>query len=164
MTARISSGTGSKQDYGTPWDLFRQIQKHFFPRSFVLDLAANGVNHKCDMWYGPDGIMPDSLVTPWPKRGWLFLNPPYTDIGPWYRKCAEEYALGVRIVSLVPMDSATSWFDYVPGNAGIWHLQGRVKFDGADQSGAKDSALHIWSPEFVGQFRVWNWKQDRFLI
>lgn len=163
MSARITTGQDSKQDYGTPLALFRQIQKHF---DFGLDLAAHGGNHKCERWYGRGGEVEDCFSVPWmPLEGgkWYWLNPEYSDIAKWYRPLSAR-PLGSKVVSLVPMDSAAAWFDFVPGHAGIWHLQGRIKFDGADQSCAKDCALHIWDKSRVGEFRVWNWKKDKFLI
>lgn len=162
MSARISSGRGSKQDYSTPDPLFRAIRRYF---DIKVDLAAHSGNKKVAVYYGPGGEIEDSLEgNIWKPIGdWYFLNPPYNDIEPWYKKCAASMEAGARIVSLVPMDAA-GWFDYVPGHAGIWHLKGRIKFDGATDSNTKDGALHIWDPKFVGQFRVWDWKKDKFLI
>ena len=169
MSARVSSGKDSKQNYGTPWNLFLSIQKYF---PCFIDLAADDGNHKCPGWFGPGAGkgFENSFDIHWnllrdgENNPWLFLKPEYRKISPWYAKCVHESNLGAKIVSLVPMDSAAEWFDYVPGNAGIWHLQGRVKFDGAKDSNSKDSALHIWHPDYVGQFRVWDWKRDKFLI
>jgi hypothetical protein len=164
--ARVSTGKGSKQDYGTPGAFMVQIRKHF---KGELDLAANEENKKCKYFLGTGGFNVDSLSICWNHYdfehwGWLWLNPPYNDIAPWYEKCQRESKMGAKIVSLVPMDSAASWFDYVPGHAGIWHLQGRIKFDGAKDSCSKDCALHIWAPAYANTFKVWNWKEDRFLI
>ena len=163
--ARISTGKGSKQDYGSPEVLMTQIKKHF---PIAWDLAANKGNTKAKLWCGPGGAFEDAFEYDWSmlsvKSGeWLWLNPPYGNIGPWYLNCQRMQVRGARILSLVPMDAAR-WLDYVPGYAGIWHLQGRVKFDGAKDSNTKDSALHIWAPEYANTYKIWNWKEDRFLI
>lgn len=162
---RVSSGKNSFQEYRTPEALMEQIAKHF---RIVFDLAAHEGNHKAAQWFGPGGDLEDAFEASWVDmtpnlNEWLWLNPPYKNIGPWYLQCQRDSARGARILSLVPMDAA-GWFDYVPGHAGIWHLKGRIKFDGAKDSNTKDSALHIWAPEFVGQFKVWDWKNDLFLI
>ena len=166
MSARVSSGKDSKQDYGSPWPFIRQLKNHF---NITFDLAAHQGNHKCDRWFGPGGIAENALIENWSEKikqasgEWGYLNPEYNDIDPWYFKCATESKHGFRAVSLVPMDTA-GWFDHIPGHAGIWHLKGRIKFDGAKESGSKDSALHSWHPDYVGQFKVWDWKKDQFLI
>jgi len=164
VSASVSTGKNSKQDFGTPVSLITTLKKHV---NITVDLAAHSGNHKCPVWYGPGGVVRDALAVEWKpllNDEWYFLNMEYCNIPPWYEKCAESTSKGARIVSLVPMDAAPSWFDFVPGKAGIWHIQGRIKFDGAEQSGAKDSALHFWAPEHVGTFRVWNWRKDKFLI
>ena len=165
MTARISSGPDSSQEYGTPWKVLNAIRKHF---PLGLDLCANEQNHKCPRWFGPGGEVEDAFSVNWdplPRGEFYFLNPPYGDIASWYARARIFSGSGALIISFVPMDTAEAWFNYVPYHVGIWHLQGRIKFDGALQAGPKDSCLHIWGPtDHINTFRVWNWRTGRFLL
>jgi site-specific DNA-methyltransferase (adenine-specific) len=74
ITACLSTG---KDDWETPDDLFAEYDAKY---SFVLDAAANETNHKCELWFGPDGVESDMLVADWApylEAGNVWLNPEY---------------------------------------------------------------------------------------
>lgn len=61
-----------------------------------------------------------------------FVNPPYSDPGPWCEKAAIEARRGKTVVMLLRGDTSTRWFhEYVLPYAELRFIKGRLKFDGA---------------------------------
>lgn len=52
MSARVSSGSDSKQDYGTPWPFIEAVERRFGP--LAIDLAATATNKRAPLYYGPE--------------------------------------------------------------------------------------------------------------
>lgn len=159
----------SKQNYATPSEFRCAIVDRFgFP---YIDLAADSSNY-----FSSEGIyigeLNDSLS---PDISWeqligkdrvAWLNPPYSTIGPWVKKCAEYAAASNtesqgEIVVLVPAAVGSNWFrDYVWGKANIYFLNGRIQFEGTDGPYPKD--LMVLSYERLGpgpRTYVWDWKK-----
>src|SRR6267142_4248606 len=100
---RVSSGKDSEQVVGTPWEFIHAIEKRW--GKIEWDLAATEDNAKAKYWLNEKQ---NSLVQPWHMltdhtlTGNLWLNPPFSDISPWARKCSEESEKGAKIFFLVP--------------------------------------------------------------
>lgn len=99
----------------------------------------------------------NSLETDWLQyfghTGFVWCNPPYSDITPWVKKASEECAYGIGTVMLVPADTSVGWFKaaqqactevrFITG--------GRLSFIRADtgkpvNGNNKGSMLIIWNP------------------
>ena len=73
----------------------------------------------------------DGLAFPWEVEGLIYVNPPYSNLGDWLAKCAEESSReGVEIVALVPPRTDTAAFQAcVFGVASaICFPKGRISF------------------------------------
>ncbi len=109
--------TESKQDHATP-PLFLHAVEQAFGAKFILDLACNKANRKCEA-----GIMlpEDSLKEVWWARldsariglgrneGDAWLNPPFRGVEPWMEKCRAE-SKQMRIASLTLSSIGTGWY------------------------------------------------------
>ena len=153
-TQEIMFSSG-KDSWETPDTLFKRYDDVYH---FVLDAAADGVNHKCDLWFGPDspvGVV-DALVVEWLdylKKGNIWLNPPYSRglQKKFVEKAAHEKCelmfrndpdpfsvLDVpsslnSVVCLLPARTDTKLFHEIikPYASSVEFLKGRVKFVGA---------------------------------
>lgn len=166
----------SKQDYGTPADFIAAVEERFGKLDF--DLAANEHNRKAERWLGPGSpICKDTLsLDPktffsdvWgdnpPKNCWL--NPPFDNIAPWAKWCADSVngrstLLTSRILFLVPASVGSNWFaNHVHNWARTKFLNGRLSFDGKHPY-PKDCMLCIYGPLELDPpnwpYDVWSWK------
>jgi phage N-6-adenine-methyltransferase len=152
----------SKQDYATPKDFREAVIKKFGQPD--LDLAANVSNAFANDFYTEEQ---DSLNQEWAfdmhseefKLAWL--NPPFGDIAPWAKKCAEESAVdgaGAHILFLVPAAVGSNWVqDYVFPVARVFLLNPRICFDGKNPF-PKDCLLCEFGPEVKEGVGCWRWK------
>lgn len=84
----------------TPPFVFQYALDHF--GLFKVDLAATEKNTHCEYYYDKEN---DALQCNWYEEfgnSWGWLNPPYSDLSPWYHKAWEEGQKGFRTVMLVP--------------------------------------------------------------
>ena len=100
----------SGDDWQTP-DWLRQL---IAPNAF--DPCPNG---------GTEG-----LTEPWPTDRTVFINPPYSDPGPWVKRAAAHPG---RVVLLLKDDPSTAWYDYAEFFEVI-HIGQRIRFKGAARS------------------------------
>lgn len=153
MTGPTIKRHQSKQDYGTPKIFIEAVEKRFGKLSW--DLAADKTNHKAACW------LDDAFGSDWYHlSGILWLNPPFNDITPWARKCAEEAKLGANILLLTPASIGSNWFrDYVWGKAKVLALCGRLTFEPETQPYPKDCILSIYNPRegLDRPFEIWDW-------
>lgn len=135
----------SKQDYETP-DCFMTAISRVFGKPQV-DLAASNNNTKCTIFL-TEGA--DSLIKNWAEDFILkqykpllcWLNPPFANIKPWAKKCAEESEKGAKILMLVPASVGSNWFkNYVYEIAHVLFLSPRMKFVGCKNPYPKDLML-----------------------
>jgi phage N-6-adenine-methyltransferase len=130
----------SRQDWGTPLDLYSALYAEF---EFTLDVCATDDNAKCGDYYTSEM---NGLILPW--RGRVWCNPPYgRDCALWIAKAATEYAKGncEIIVLLVPTSTDTRWFhDSVLGKAELRFIKGRLRFEGAKYRAPFPSMLVIY--------------------
>lgn len=148
--------------FGWPtWDLAASAKNSFSP--FFWNEAEDSLSRR---WHvlGKDGFCGEGV-----ERGLLWLNPPYSNITPWARKCAEESRQGAEILLLVPASVGANWYwDHVEPYADVYSV-GRMAFDNCfDKQGRlvttqypKDLILAHYYDEPNGHKRMqrWRWKQ-----
>lgn len=152
----MSDYTGSKtppehRDYWrTPPEIFAALNAEF---CFQIDAAASAENTLCRRFITE---AQDTLVTNWAEMisvpGYVWLNPPYSDISPFVLKAATESERQVGTVMLVPADTSVGWFIQAIETASEVRFitGGRLAFinaNGKPVSGnPKGSMLIIWHP------------------
>ena len=135
----------------TPPALFASLDAEFF---FQLDAAAAPHNALCRKFITAEQ---NTLETPWADYlsipGYVWLNPPYSDITPFVKKAAAESANQIGTVMLVPADTSVGWFKEAIQTASEVRFitAGRLAFinpvTGKPVSGNnKGSMLIIWRP------------------
>jgi len=147
----------SRQDFATPWEFIAAVERRF--GVVTLDLAASWHNAKT-RWYLSEAH--DSLTWDWLRLsevfgGWLWLNPPFGNIAPWAKKCAESDA---PVLMLVPASVGANWWrDYVHGVACVHCLNGRINFNGKAVF-PKDCALVEYGSGLAPDYLVWTWPDE----
>ncbi len=138
--------------WATPPDLYAELHTEF---GFKVDVAANEENHLCPHWFGPggcDGKVPDALAVQW-TLGPCWMNPPFSRVGEFVAKAAEEMAHGILTVALLPSRTDTRWW-----HAHVWDrehhhpkpgvqvrfLKGRLKFGGSKDSAPFPSVVVVF--------------------
>ena len=135
----------------TPQALFAALDAEF---CFQLDAAAAPHNALCRKFITAEQ---NTLETPWADYlsipGYVWLNPPYSDITPFVKKAAAESANQIGTVMLVPADTSVGWFNEAIQTASEVRFitAGRLAFinpvTGKPVSGNnKGSMLIIWRP------------------
>lgn len=135
----------------TPPALFASLDAEF---CFQLDAAAAPHNALCRKFITAEQ---NTLETPWADclnvPGYVWLNPPYSDITPFVKKAAAESANQIGTVMLVPADTSVGWFKEAIQTASEVRFitAGRLAFinpvTGKPVSGNnKGSMLIIWRP------------------
>ncbi len=126
----LRSKAGSKQDYATPWWLYKWIDTTWGP--FILDAAATAENKKCEQYYN---VEVDGLCAPWVDG--TFINPPWGDITPWVRRAdAVGTSKDKRVALLLPSNGMTSlWYRTVAANCATKILAPRIDYGGGAPSG-----------------------------
>lgn len=135
----------------TPLALFACLNAEF---CFQLDAAAAAHNALCRKFITAEQ---NTLETPWADYlsipGYVWLNPPYSDITPFVKKAAAESANQIGTVMLVPADTSVGWFKEAIKTASEVRFitAGRLAFinpvTGKPVSGNnKGSMLIIWHP------------------
>jgi phage N-6-adenine-methyltransferase len=147
----------SEQVVETPEAFIKAVKTRLGVPNFAWDLAASKENAKAPAYWTEKD---DSLSRPWsPIFGWSWLNPPYSDITPWVKKCWEEAQRGSQIACLVPASVGSNWWaTYVHDKAYVTFLNGRITFVGHDSPYPKDLALLLYTPFLDGGSCVWKWK------
>ncbi|HCT2143257.1 TPA: phage N-6-adenine-methyltransferase [Raoultella ornithinolytica] len=135
----------------TPPALFACLNAEF---CFQLDAAAAAHNALCRKFITAEQ---NTIETPWADYlsipGYVWLNPPYSDITPFVKKAAAESANQIGTVMLVPADTSVGWFKEAIQTASEVRFitAGRLAFinpvTGKPVSGNnKGSMLIIWHP------------------
>ncbi|ENP7129678.1 phage N-6-adenine-methyltransferase [Raoultella planticola] len=135
----------------TPVPLFVALDAEF---CLTLDAAASADNALCNRYITEEQ---NTLETPWADYlgipGYVWLNPPYSDITPFVKKAAAESANQIGTVMLVPADTSVGWFREAIETASEvrFIVGGRLAFinpvSGKPVSGNnKGSMLIIWHP------------------
>lgn len=135
----------------TPPALFACLNAEF---CFQLDAAAAQHNALCKKFITAEK---NTLETSWADYlsipGYVWLNPPYSDITPFVKKAAAESSNQIGTVMLVPADTSVGWFKEAIQTASEVRFitAGRLAFinpvTGKPVSGNnKGSMLIIWHP------------------
>lgn len=146
--------------YKSPSAFMGVVRTEFGPLTW--DLAASKENTQAGQYLSEadDSLSPDR---PWRRLGgWLWLNPPYGNIGAWAKKCAEESAAGAKILFLVPASVGADWYrQYVHPNAEVRFLNGRLAFEFLYPEDYKDSKGNL-SPK-AGKMNTDPYPKDLLL-
>jgi phage N-6-adenine-methyltransferase len=149
---------GGRQDWRTPQQLLRAVQRLLGIGGFVVDLASSPRNAVAPRFYTR---ATNGLAHSWKEQGWCWCNPPFADIAPWVAKAVREARRGAYIVFLVPASVGANWWDeHVHGKARVLFLNGRVRFVGADQGYMKDCALLMYAPRQRAGYHTWRWQSN----
>lgn len=151
----------SKQDYQTPPELLRAVERDFHVGDWAFDLAATRANSASPRAYfgprspwGEDGLAQDWLAI----EGDCWLNPEFADIAPWAKKCQLSLARVGRVFLLVPASTGANWYvDHVDGTAHVVALRPRVQFVDCPDPYPKDLVLAVYGP-IRGGFSTWKWR------
>ncbi|MDF7681527.1 phage N-6-adenine-methyltransferase [Enterobacteriaceae bacterium ESL0689] len=135
----------------TPPEIFAALNAEFI---FQLDAAASAYNALCHKFITAEQ---NTLITPWSdylSTGYVWLNPPYSNIAPFIRKAAEEnknHQIGT--VALLPADTSVGWFREAIQTASEVRFitGGRLSFINPEtgkpvNGNNKGSLLVIWHP------------------
>jgi hypothetical protein len=172
--ARISTGKNSKQDYKTPKEFVKAVEKRFGP--ITLDLAARDYNKVCDRYLapctGPEGPLPyddnaygiDSFDYNWADiygrlGGLFYLNCEFGSIDKWAARCLAESAKGAVITLLIPYGTTKAFRKQVLKHADLYLLEGRLQFI-PGESFPKDCLIAHYYPGSGGHLCFWDWKTD----
>ena len=111
--------TGTDELETPPW-LFEQLDDVF---NFELDACASDENALCPKYFTEeDSCLAHAWVTP------TWLNPPYSNPGPFLAKAITEVARGITTVALIKGDPSTKWWNlYVRDVATIKWIPRRLK-------------------------------------
>lgn len=175
--------SNSSGDIWTPQVFIEAVERKF--GKLTVDLAASAANTKAPIYI--DETV-DALEQGWNPISWrglasipdgplyraagplCWLNPPFSNITPWTRKCAAEWKLGVEILLLTPASVGANWYwDFVEPYAQVYSV-GRMVFDNCfNKDGErvttaypKDLLLSHYNPGKHGnRMYRWNWKQQQ---
>ena len=80
----------------------------------------------------PDGLRPfDGLTSKWPMSKPVFINPPFSNPGPWVDKAAAHEG---EIVLLLPVDPTVGWWIRNSDSFRVTLLGVRIQFKGHAKS------------------------------
>lgn len=147
----------SVQTVATPAEFTRAVLNRLRQDDFKIDLAASLENRVTEEFISEEE---DSFSVDWlERRGWCWLNPPFSNIRPWVTKAwASRCQFGTQIVVLVPAAVGANWWrDWVDGKAYITYLNGRITFVGHKHGYPKDCALLLYAPFLEGGSCTWKW-------
>lgn len=105
MAIKSNTPAEAKDSWQTPLWLFDALDLEF---GFWLDAAASKSNALCAKYLTEED---NALGCEWKSAGAIWCNPPYSKIGPWVTKAAEQSERQVQtVVMLVPEDMSVGWF------------------------------------------------------
>lgn len=159
----------SQQVFSTPDDFIAAVKEKLHIDAFKFDFAANADNAKADRYWSE---VDDSLSkSPWEwvdaigdPAGWGWLNPPFADIAPWARRCAEAGYAGANIALLIPAAVGANYYqDFIEPHAQVYALNGRLAFmpDKPRWLYPKDCLLALFGRGAGWEFETWSWRRPR---
>jgi len=114
----------NSDEWETPQDLFNKLNQEY---NFTLDPCATKENAKTTKYYTKEQ---NGLLKSW-KNEIVFVNPPYSNIKEWAKKCANEYINNkTTIILLIPSRTDTIYFhNYILPYAKLIFIKGRLHFN-----------------------------------
>lgn len=157
---------GSNPDRATPRVFLDAVEARFGP--IAWDLAATADNAVCGggRYFGPDhkdASKHDAFEHDWSKlRGNSFLNPQFSHIAKWAKKCAEHRFTHGRILLLVPDSRDSNWYiEHVAGKCIEIPLSGRIVFNGEKAGFPKCLCLYVYTAGLSGVMPAWRWDTSK---
>jgi len=89
----------------------------------------------------------DGLSSPW--FGSVWLNPPFSDKTPWYKRLVNQYEHGevTSAAAIATVDPSARWFhDYFSTADRICYLEGRDWYLGHGSSPSFSTQVGVWNP------------------
>tara|TARA_B100001063_G_scaffold246739_1_gene287314 strand:+ start:7432 stop:7968 length:537 start_codon:yes stop_codon:yes gene_type:complete len=166
----------SNDTWATPPEIFHALDLEF---CFGFDVCAEPETAKCDDYWTIDD---DALSKDWGKEalsripgaggialGWLWCNPPYSDITPWVEKAIEAQLAGRGTVMLVMCDPSVKWF------ARAWEYASEIRFvtngrlafykNGVRAAGNnKGSVIFVFDPHRISAGHVSKVDRDELML
>jgi len=173
----------TRADWETPAALYDQLNREFH---FNYDGAANEINHKCDLWFGPGGCFEDAFQAD-PIGDVVWCNPPYgkrenvcdpdkckretcrkrgshcTEFKPgvedWVELLSLWHSYGNTVVACLPDGTDTDWFKQAYDTCSeVRILSGRVPFVGTTSGNTGGTIIVIWrqGPKTPAPY-MWLW-------
>lgn len=170
MTQAVHVSSKSVQTYTAPMS-FVNLCAERFGVNFVLDLAADASNARCNIFYDEkenalkqdwhSGLLRAATIEDAEmKRVAAWNNPPYRITPAFMRKCSEESQRGCKIVTLTLASLGTKWYkSYVKPFAASYILEDRITFDGQKDPFPKELMVSLFGFGMTG-LCWWNWKKD----
>ena len=99
----------NRDAYQTPRELFAVLNSEF---NFKSDVCASKENSLCHFYITEElNCLTQNWFTMCIDVGdYVWMNPPYSDIGPFVKRAAEMASKGVGTVMLVMMDQSVGWY------------------------------------------------------
>lgn len=100
----------ANDNWRTPRSIKNKLDREF---NFLADMACTEQNKLCDIGFTIDH---DSLNFCWASkiqhtgRGYVWVNPPYSNPMPWVKKAIESQKNGLGVVMLLNCDTSVGWF------------------------------------------------------
>lgn len=160
----------NRNAYQTPPEVFAVLTREF---NFAVDVAASKENTFCEIYFSEEC---SALERDWFPTGknwaglYAWCNPPYSDIGPWVSKAAEQASKGMGTVMLVMADTSVGWYKEAIKTAQEVRFitGGRLSFINPEtglpvNGNNKGSMLIIWHPFGRGALQVSHVDRDELL-
>lgn len=139
-----SAKTGGSDNWCTPDSVLNPLRSQF--GQIGLDPCTEENNPTKANLYNT--IATCGLSSDWskPKPSWIYVNPPYSQMKKWVKKCVENFDSSQKgIIGLFPSRTGTKWFQPIWETATlVFFFQGRLKFVGAKNGAPFDSVLVYW--------------------
>lgn len=132
--------SSNSDEWETPHSLFNILNDYFH---FTLDPCSTELNHKCSNYFT---LSENGLLQSWNGHT-VFVNPPYSDISNWVKKCYVEWMYNnITVVLLIPARTDTRYFhDFIYHVADIFFIKGRLKFSNSKNSAPFPSMICVFN-------------------
>lgn len=146
-----------------PWHALAKISKvwselgHVPSLTLRADLCALYGAKAVDLVMRSGPVEPGSLAL---HERFNYLNPEFKQSGRWVQKCAEEAALGAKLLVLLQASVDTEYYrDYILGLSEVRQMQGRLKFIGHKDQFPKALMTVVYEPGRAPAVLHWDWRK-----
>ena len=148
-------------DYWSTPDFVIEAISEALNLPIALDACATPENRRCFSYLSEEE---DALSVGWTptQNGYVFCNPPYSQLRHWVERCAEQAEQQqVVVVGLVPCDTSTQWFHrWVMNAASLMFIPDRrIAFIHPETKkpiagNPKGSLIPVWTPWQTGRTQI----------